>query len=165
MNRRCISLSKRPGGNRVVELREITPENFEAVMVLRVTETQKPFVSSVETALAKAWVYRNTAFPFAVYADNAPVGFIMLGYYAEKKQYTVWEFLIDEKFQKCGYGRQALQLGINWLRQRFGVNEVFLGCKHENTAAEKLYASAGFQRTGFETETGFEMRLCLSESK
>ena len=143
----------------MVELREITPENYEAILALCVAKDQRGFASSAEKALAKAWVYRDTAFPFAVYADGVPVGFIMLGYYAAKDQYTVWEFFIDGKYQSRGYGRKALMLGIDRLREMFGVREVYLGCKHENRAAEALYKSVGFQRTGFETETGFEMRL------
>ena len=143
----------------MVELREITAENYEAVLALRVSESQKAFVPTVTEALAQAWAYRDTAYPFAVYAGGEPVGFIMLGYYAEKDQYTVWKFLIDEKYQRRGYGKQALLLAVDWLRSQFHVGEVFLGCAHENHAAEKLYASVGFRRTGFKTETGFEMRL------
>ena len=146
----------------MVELRKITKENYEGVLALRVSEAQRGFVPTVTEALAQAWVYYDTAYPFAVYAEGAPVGFIMLGYYTEKEQYTVWKFLIDERYQRRGYGKAALQLAIDWLRQTFAVSEVFLGCTHENRAAEKLYASVGFQRTGFETETGFEMRLKIT---
>lgn len=149
----------------MVELRMITPENYEDVLALRVSDAQKGFVPTVTESLAQAWVYRDTAYPFAVYASGEPVGFIMLGYYEEKKQYTVWKFLIDEMHQRKGYGKAALRAAIEWLQQTFHVTEVFLGCVHENYAAERLYASVGFMRTGFETETGFEMRLCLSESK
>ena len=145
----------------MVELREIVPENYEAILALHVSAEQCDFVSSAEKALAKAWVYRDTAFPFAVYADAVPVGLIMLGYYTAKNQYTVWEFFIDEKYQRRGYGGKALMLGIDWLRETFGVREVYLGCKHENHAAEMLYETVGFQRTGYETETGFEMRLAI----
>ena len=149
----------------MVELREITKENYEEILSLQVSKEQRGFVPTVTEALAQAWVYRGTAYPFAVYANGEPVGFIMLGYYEEKEQYTVWKFLIDEKHQRKGYGKAALRAAIEWLQQTFHVTEVFLGCVHENYAAERLYASVGFMRTGFETETGFEMRLCLSESK
>lgn len=143
----------------MVELREITKENYEAVLALHVSEAQTEFVPTVTEALAQAWVYKDTAYPFAVYADGEPVGFIMLGYYELRDQYTVWKFLIDGRYQQKGHGKAALRLAIAWLREKFGVPEVFLGCAHENRVAEKLYASVGFQRTGFETETGFEMRL------
>ncbi len=146
----------------MVELREITKENYEVVLKLHVSEAQTAFVPTVAEALAQAWVYKDTAYPFAVYADGEPVGFVMLGYYELRDQYTVWKFLIDERYQQRGYGKAALRLAIAWLREKFGVSEVFLGCAHENRIAEKLYASAGFERTGFETETGFEMRLKIT---
>ena len=84
----------------MTELREITKENLEEVLRLTVWEHQQAFVSSVAHSLAQAYVYRNTAFPFAVYADGAVVGFIMLGYYAERDQYTLWKLLIDKKTSK-----------------------------------------------------------------
>ena len=143
----------------MVELRKITKENYESVLALRVSEAQRGFVPTVTEALAQAWVYYDTAYPFAVYADDVPVGFIMLGYYAEKAQYTVWKFLIDENYQRRGYGRAALRLAIDWLKGTFGTKAVYLGCAHENRTAERLYASVGFRRTGFATETGFEMKL------
>lgn len=143
----------------MVELRKITKENYESVLALRVSDAQRDFVPTVTEALAQAWVYYDTAYPFAVYADGVPVGFIMLGYYAEKAQYTVWKFLIDERHQCRGYGRAALRLAVDWLKCTFGTQTVYLGCTHENHTAERLYASVGFRRTGFETETGFEMKL------
>ena len=145
----------------MVELREITKENYEEILSLQVSKEQRGFVPTVTEALAQAWVYRGTAYPFAVYANGEPVGFIMLGYYEEKEQYTVWKFLIDEKHQRKGYGKAALRAAIEWLQQTFRAAEVFLGCAHENHVAEKLYASLGFMRTGVETETGFEMRLVI----
>lgn len=61
----------------MVELKEITKDNLEDVLKLKVAENQEEFVSSNVHSLAQAWVYRNTAFPFAIYADNIIVGFIM----------------------------------------------------------------------------------------
>ena len=84
----------------MVELREITKSNYEECLNLSVADSQKTFVSSVCFSLAQAWVYYDTAFPFAIYADDIMVGFIMLGYYEIKNQYTLWKFMIDEKYQR-----------------------------------------------------------------
>ena len=46
----------------MVELREITEDNFDEVIELRVSENQEGFVSSVVYSLAQAWVYKETAF-------------------------------------------------------------------------------------------------------
>ena len=69
----------------MVQLKPVTQENLGAVLELKVAENQETFVSSTAESLAQAYVYTDTAFPFAVYDDGNPVGFIMLGYYEEKK--------------------------------------------------------------------------------
>ena len=112
-------------------------------------------------SLAKAWVFGNTAFPFAIYAQNTIVGFIMLGYYELKNQYTVWQFLIDERYQHRGYGKVALGLGIQFLKDSFNVSEVYLGVKFQNIIAKKLYSSFGFVETGEITDTALEMKLII----
>ena len=60
----------------MVELREITEDNFEEVINLKVSKNQESFVSSVAYSLAQAWVYKETAFPFAIYENEVPVGFL-----------------------------------------------------------------------------------------
>ncbi len=57
-------------------LRKITKENYEEFLNLKVAENQKDFVSSTVHSPAQAWIYYDTAFPFAVYADSTMVGFI-----------------------------------------------------------------------------------------
>ncbi|MBQ8782459.1 MAG: GNAT family N-acetyltransferase [Clostridia bacterium] len=139
----------------MVELRKITRDNFEEIVNLKVTENQSAFVSTVSHSLAQAWLYRNTAFPFAIYANNTPVGFVMLGYYEERNQYTLWKFLIDEKYQNNGYGKQALTLAVNYLSSKFNANEVYVGVSDKNETAKHLYMSFGFKPTG-KTENGTE---------
>ncbi|MGI5894093.1 MAG: GNAT family N-acetyltransferase [Candidatus Merdivicinus sp.] len=146
-----------------VSLKNITPDNIEEVLKLKVSKEQEDFVPTTAHALAKAWAYYNTAFPFAIYAGDTLVGFIMMGYYERKRQYTVWYFLIDERYQHQGYGRAALKLGVQFLIDRFHVNEVYIGVRFGNTVAHKLYASFGFSETSDITDTGFEMKLVISE--
>ncbi len=148
----------------MVELREITKDNLEQVLALRISESQKDFVSSTAHSLAQAWVYKDTAFPFAVYADNEIVGFVMLGYYEERSQYTLWKFLIDEKHQRKGYGRKALKLAIQYLMDRFNVAEIFTGVAFGNDVAETLYRSVGFVKTGVEDDFQQEMKLVIKQS-
>jgi diamine N-acetyltransferase len=64
-----------------VSLREITDQNREAVIALRIAASQEGYVSSVADSLEEArdapeanpW-YR------AIYADGQPVGFVMLSW-------------------------------------------------------------------------------------
>jgi len=142
----------------MVELRTITKENLEEVLNLSVLEDQESFVSSTVYSLAEAYAYRETAFPFAVYADNSIVGFIMLGYYEAKNQYTLWKFLIDKNHQGKGYGREALIKGIKYLKDRFGIREIYTGVALGNERAKHLYRSIGFKETGLVEDNMEEMR-------
>ena len=149
----------------MVELRDITEDNFTEVVELKVSDKQEGFVSSVAYSLAQAWAYKETAFPFAVYADDVPVGFVMLGWYKPRKQYTLWKFLIDERYQNRGYGRQALKLAIDYLAETFGADEIYTGVVPENTAAKQLYRSVGFRETGLAENGMEEMRYARVTEK
>ena len=142
----------------MVELKAITKDIFEDVISLKVSEHQQAFVSSTAHSLAQAYVYRDTAFPFAIYADDTLVGFIMLGFYEEKKQYTLWKFLIDNKYQNHGYGKEALKMGIEYLITTFGAKEIYVGVSSENDIAKQLYSSVGFKQTGLIENNTEEMK-------
>lgn len=145
----------------MVELKKITKDNLENVLSLSISEHQQAFVSSTAYSLAQAYVYHETAFPFAVYADNTLVGFIMLGYYEPRKQYTLWKFLIDKDYQNKGYGRAALKQGIEYLKDSFGTREIYTGVALENGKAKHLYRSIGFKETGLIENNMEEMKLVL----
>ena len=149
----------------MVELRAITKDNYEECLNLSVADSQKNFVSSNSHSLAQAWVYYNTAFPFAIYADNIMVGFIMLGYYEAEKYYTLWKLMIDTKYQNKGYGKRALKLGIDYLVNRFNVKEVYTAYEMNNSIAKKLYTSVGFRETGEVAGNGVGMKLIVDDTK
>jgi len=116
----------------MILLKAITENNFEQVCQLKVADDHLGFVSTVDHSLAQAWLYSETAFPFAIYADDLLVGFVMLGYHRQRKQYTLWKFLIDERFQNKGYGKTALLLAIQYLIDTFKVAEIFTGVAFGN---------------------------------
>ena len=143
----------------MVRLKPVTRENLEEVLALRVAEGQEKYVISNAESLSRAYVYSETACPFAIYDDDIIVGFIMMGYYEVKGYYTLWEFMIDHKYQNKGYGRKALKLGLEFVRDKFGQVDIYTGVTPGNTVAKKLYESVGFESTGL-VELGMEeMRL------
>lgn len=146
----------------MVELRKITKENYEECLNLNIAEGQKDFVSSTAHSLAQAWIYYDTAFPFAIYANNIMVGFIMLGYYEVEGYYTLWKFMIDEKYQNKGYGKKALRLGIDYLVNRYKVKEVYTAYYTTNHIARNLYESIGFRETGEIVGNQIGMKLIVS---
>ena len=143
----------------MVRLEPVTNENLQDVLALRVKEDQRSFVSTPAESLAQAYVNPRTAFPFAVYAEETVVGFIMMGFYEAKGYYTLWKLLIDRKHQHRGYGRKALELGVAFLRELFDVAEVYTGVSPGNGAAKALYLSAGFRETGLFENNMEELRL------
>ena len=83
----------------MVTLKEISRENIDEVLALKVDEDQRSFVSTNAESLAQAYVYKETAYPFAVYDDDVIVGFIMMGYYEAKEYYTLGKLMIDKRYQ------------------------------------------------------------------
>ena len=143
----------------MVQIKPVTKDNLDEVLSLRINEDQAGYVSSTAESLAQAYVYQETAFPFAVYNDGEIVGFIMMGYYEAKQYYTLWKLPIDRKHQHKGYGRKALELGIAFLKDRFHVREIYTGVIPGNLAAKSLYESLGFRETGLFENNMLEMRL------
>ncbi len=149
----------------MITLQPINKENIDEIINLKVGKEQEGFVSTVIESLAQAAVYKDTAFPFAVYENDTPVGFIMLGYYEKKHYYTLWKLLIDEKYQNKGYGQAALKLGIEYLKDNFKADRVYVGVIPENETAKHLYSSFDFVETGVFEDGMIEMRYDLRNNK
>jgi diamine N-acetyltransferase len=131
-----------------VILREITPENFSAVINLDVAEDQKLFVAPNVKSIAQAYIYPD-ANPLAIYnGDDELVGFVMYGYDREDEKYFLGRLMIDAGHQGKGYGRAATLEVIRRMREIEDCRAIYLSFVPENTGAEKLYASVGFERTG-----------------
>ena len=83
----------------------------------------------------------------------------MMGYYEKKAYYTLWKLLIDQQYQNNGFGREALEQGISFLKTRFHATEIYTGVLPQNAAAKHLYISMGFRPTGTVEDGMEEMRL------
>ena len=72
--------------------------------------------------------------------------------------------MIDESMQGRGYGSDALDRVIEYIRTKpFGDSDrVALTCNKNNSAAGKLYESKGFSETGVEDEDEIELVLMIS---
>jgi diamine N-acetyltransferase len=108
-----------------VTLREITDENRGAVEALSVSHDQTTYVAGVAESLVEAAAYPD-AEPWyrAVYADDEPVGFVMIsdGITVSNPDYLgpyyLWRILVDQRFQGRGYGARALDLVVEHVRTR-----------------------------------------------
>jgi diamine N-acetyltransferase len=136
----------------VVDLRPIDATNREAVLALRVSPDQLEFVSSVEDSLREAAQEPDgRAIQWALYDDDAPVGFVMIsdevggpGYIA----HYLWKLLIDERHQRRGYGTAALDLVAEYFRARPGVEVMWTSAGQGEGSPIPFYERYGFERTG-----------------
>ena len=147
----------------MIELRPITEENFLDAFRLRLAPEQEPFVSHPIRSLAQAYVYRNQCQPFGIYADGSMVGYVMVIYDYDVPEYDIWHMMIDAGEQGRGYGGEALDRVLAYIRTKpFGESDrVALTCSRDNPTARKLYESRGFRATGAEDEDEVELTLTL----
>ena len=145
----------------MVELRPITEDNFIDAFNLRLAPGQERFVSHPIRSLAQAYVYRDQCQPFGICADGRMVGYVMVIYDYDVPEYDIWHMMIDESMQGRGFGGEALNRVIEYIKAKpFGdSNRVALTCNRDNAAARRLYEKKGFSATGVEDEDEIEMVL------
>ena len=147
----------------MTELRIITEENFIDAFNLKLAPGQERFVSHPIRSLAQAYVYREQCQPFGIYADGKMIGYVMVVYDYEIPEYDIWHMMIDESEQGNGYGREAMDRVIEYIRTKpFGDSDrVALTCHRDNFTAKKLYMSKGFTETGVQYEEEVELALMV----
>jgi diamine N-acetyltransferase len=130
-----------------ITLREITPDNYEAVIELKVAPGQENFVAPNVHSLAEAKVFPGLV-PLAIYNEELPVGFTMYGIHPESKEHWIIRLMVDAKYQGNGYGRSAMQILIQRMRLHTDCRELYVSYEPDNAVAARLYSSLGFQPTG-----------------
>jgi diamine N-acetyltransferase len=142
-----------------ISLRPIDQDNYRECIELSVAPDQERFVASNLQSLADAYVWRDGAEPYAVYAGDEMVGFALLfplvgdvpGYPvpadATPSGYILVRLMIDSRFQGRGYGRDALDAIVETIRSR-GLARIRLSIVPENEQALAFYRRNGFVETG-----------------
>ena len=133
----------------MIHLEKVNGKNVWEITKLRVSESQKGFVAANDVSIVEAYITitaNGFAFPFGYdvddYWDNAP--------YIARGNYNLWRLMIDQKYQKKGFGREAIALGLNFVKSfPCGKAEYcWLSYEPDNEVARKLYHSFGFTETG-----------------
>ena len=147
----------------MTELKAITEENFTDAFHLKLAPGQETLVSHPIRSLAQAYVYRDQCQPFGIYAAGKMVGDAMVIYDYDIPEYDIWHMMIDAAEQGRGYGKDALDRVIDYIRTKpFGSsNRVALTCNKQNPVARKLYESKGFSATGNEYDDEIELAMTV----
>ena len=144
----------------VVELREVTGETVRAICRLEVAAEQVAFVAPNAVSFAEAY-FEPKAWFRAIYADDEPVGFVMLSVDLEKPEYYLWRLMIAAGRQRLGYGRAALELIVQHVRTLPGATELLVSWVPADGGPEPFYRGLGFIPTGEIHEGEVVARLVL----
>jgi GNAT superfamily N-acetyltransferase len=154
-----------------VSLRAITVDNIDAVQSLRTKPGQQRFVSTVVDSLAEAAeVPQANPWFRAVYADEQPVGFVMLAWNVDPQPpgiigpWFLWKLLIDHRHQRLGYGQEVVRQIVELIRGE-GATELLTSYGRGDGSPEGFYAALGFAPTSTVTDDGEVLAsLSLGES-
>lgn len=125
-----------------ITLREITQDNFYECMRLSVRKDQ-PFVASNPYSVAE-----SKLFPFwitnAIYHDEEMVGFMMYAKFYERNELYLCRFMIDQKFQGKGYGKEALERLKEIAMSDEKITKIKLSTSPDNQNGIRIYEKFGF---------------------
>ncbi len=147
----------------MIRLERVNRKNVWDILKLKVRDDQTEFVASNDVSIIEAYVAitRNGhAFPFGIYDDDVPVGFVMIGFDADddwedappvaRGNYSLWRLMIDQAYQGRGFAKEAVRLALDFIETlpcgKAGC--CWLSYEPENKAARRLYRSFGFEETG-----------------
>ena len=154
---------------KAVTLRRVTRRNYRRIIGLKVKPEQKALIASNAVSMADAYFYKE-AWMRAIYLGKNPIGFVMLGDNSLKykiikhfKHYLyIWRFMIANEYQRKGYGTQAMQRVIEYVKSKYNVEELITYTLPQNKNALEFYKKLGFKLTGKIIPVGdLELRLEL----
>lgn len=144
----------------MIQFKKITEENFVKILCMEQAEGQH-FVPPNAESLAQAWLYyeNHDVYSFAIYHDEAPVGFMQLEEEMENRCMYLWRIMIDAAYQGQGYGTAAVEKIIDLVRESGKYAYMELGCKPDNMRGMHIYEKLGFRLAGPEENGELPMRL------
>jgi diamine N-acetyltransferase len=158
----------------MITLRKIDWDNWEECISLKVTDEQDDFIATNKYSLAQSYVAQlNDEKPpmsFAIYNSERMIGFTLM-YHDEAEEnefgddscYGICRFMIDQKFQGNGYGRESMKVVLEYLKSepQGEASSIYLTYDPENKVAQSLYKSFGFIETGEISEGEIVAKLAL----
>jgi diamine N-acetyltransferase len=131
-----------------VSLREITAETVWTICRLSDTLTPpKNMVAPNAMSIAEARFEEHAWFR-AIYADDTPVGFVMLYDDPDEHEYFLWRLMVAKPHHGKGFGRRGMEQVIDYVRTRPGATVLETSCGQGAGSPEGFYRALGFRRNG-----------------
>lgn len=141
-------------------LRDVTAENVYPVLNLEVAPSQNGFVAPNARTIAEH-AYATEAWLQAIYADESPVGLVLLSERRSVPRFYLWRFMVDQHHQGQGFGSAAMRLVFDRVRSFPEGDEIYLTYVPGEDGPRDFYAKLGFEETGVVHGDEHEMRLQL----
>lgn len=143
-----------------IRLHPVNSDNWREVIKLEVAESQREFVAEPSYYLALC-CYGKLWQPLAIYLGEQVIGFMMWAVDTDDGSCWLGGILIDKKYQRQGYGRQAIQTAIATLTKEHGYQNFALSYSPDNPA-KQLYRELGFTETDEWEDDEVVTRLSLA---
>ena len=140
-------------GGMHIRLREITGENWQEAIALRVSRKQIPYVPSNIFSLAESKFIPERV-PLGIYDGPQMVGMVVCSYTPGQGRAWIHRVMIDENYQNKGYSRATMQKILERMEGIPGCKVIGVDWRPGNSNLEKCYQSFGFKKTGQRTEEG-----------
>jgi diamine N-acetyltransferase len=146
-----------------ITLLEITQDTLWPIMNLTVSENQRSFVAPNANSIAEAY-YSKEAWFRGIYLGKEPVGFVMLYVDTDKPEYFLWRLMIDKEHQGKGYGYQAMEQIIEYVKTLPEAKELLTSYVPGDGNPAPFYYKLGFEETGDILDGEHVLRLDLSST-
>jgi len=130
----------------MLHLKTITKDNWVDAISLRVREDQVKFVASNAVSLAQLNFLENFHAK-GIYHDDKMIGFSLYGMDEDDHEYWIYRMMIDQNHQGKGYGKEAVKLVIDDIRNKKEDRHKTITLSYEptNEHAKRVYEKMGFQ--------------------
>ena len=123
-------------GGMHIRLREITGENWQECIALRVSKKQIPYVPSNIFSLAES-KFLTERVPLGIYDGPKMVGLAVCSYTPQQGRAWIHRLMIDENFQNKGYSRGAMQKILERMGRLAGCKIIGVDWRPGNSNLEK----------------------------
>ena len=113
----------------MIRIEKVNGKNVWDPLKLKVSDEQRNLVASNDISIIEAYTTitgNGYAFPFGIYEEDKPVGFLMIGFDVDdywedapavaKGNYNLWRLMIDKAYQGRGYGKEAVRLALEFIK-------------------------------------------------
>lgn len=134
-------------------LKEVTAENWQSVVALRMPQAHRELVPSNSFSLAES-KFLPDRIPLAVYDGDTLIGLVVVSYAETIGRGWIHRFMIDQRFVNKGYSRKTIKMVIRRMRRLPGCQMIGVDYRPQNTILEQFYDGLHFKKTGQATEAG-----------